>query len=145
LGAACGSDHSSPNTVALRFFWTQSGEKLAVDRPPKGKVNRGDVISAKSVLRNLVAQLGRRRGAVVGHVVATFHVVSLTKGRVALVLTVPHGTLEAAGGPSTPPWHGPLRVTGGTGRFAGARGSGDLRQFVDRSVSTFQIVLPQRE
>jgi hypothetical protein len=146
VAAGCGSDDSSKSdTTTLRFFWTESGEKLAVDLAPKGKVNRGDVISAKSVLRNEVAQLDRRRGARVGRVIATLHVVSPRKARVALELTLPGGGLEAAGGPSTAPWHGRLRVTRGTGRFRGAQGTGDLRQFFDRSVSTFRLVLPPSE
>lgn len=146
LGAGCGSDHSAKSdTTTLRFFWTDSGEKLAVDLAPKGKVNRGDVINAKSVLRNQVAQLGRRRGAKVGRVVATFHVVSPRKARIALELTLPGGGLEAAGAPSTAPWHGRLQVTGGTGRFRAAQGTGGLRQFPDRTISTFRLVVPPSE
>jgi hypothetical protein len=144
-GSGCGSGSSSKGeTTTLRFFWTQSGEKLAVDLAPKGKVNEGDVITATSVLRNQIAQLERRRGARVGRVVATFHVVSPRKARVALRLTLPGGGLEAAGPPSIAPWRGRLDVTGGTGRFRGARGTGDLRQFLDRSVSTFRLALPPR-
>ncbi|HET7743395.1 MAG TPA: hypothetical protein VFK76_01520 [Gaiellaceae bacterium] len=143
LGAGCGSSGSSKSeSTALRFFWTESTDKLAVDLAPKGKVNRGDVISGRSVLRNQVAQLGRRRGAVVGRVVATFHVVSPRKARIALELRFRGGGFDAAGGPSTAPWHGRLRVTHGTGRFHGARGTGELRQFPDRSVSSFRLVLP---
>lgn len=144
--AGCGADHSAQSdTTALRFFWTESGEKLTVDLAPRGKVNRGDVVSAKSVLRNGVAQFGRRRGARVGRVVATFHVVSSRKARIALRLTLPNGELEALGGPSTAPWHGRLRVVHGTGRFQGARGVGELRQYLDRSTSTFRLVLPKKE
>src|SRR6516162_1145848 len=77
-GAGCGSSRSTTNnSMTLRFVWTQSKERLAVDLPPKGKVNRGDVINARSVLRNAVAQLDRPKGAVVGHEVAILRVVSL--------------------------------------------------------------------
>ncbi len=144
--AGCGADHSAQSdTTTLRFFWTESGEKLSVDLAPRGKVNRGDVISAKSVLRNEVAQLGRRRGARVGRVVATFHVVSPRKARIALELTLSNGALEALGGPSTAPWHGRLRVVHGTGRFQGARGVGELSQYPDRSISIFRLLLPRTE
>lgn len=146
LAAGCGSGHSpQSNTTTLRFFWTESADKLAVDLPPRGKVNRGDVITGKSVLRNQIAQLGRQRGARVGRVVATFHVVSPRKARIVLGLTLPAGGFEATGPPSTAPWHGRLRVTQGTGRFRSVRGTGELRQFVDRSVSTFLLVLPPSE
>lgn len=141
--AGCGSSSSKhDDTTTLRFVWRQSGERLAVDLPPRGKVNRGDVIRARSTLRNAVAQLGRPRGAIVGHELATFHVVSPRKATVRIRLTIPGGGFDARGAASTAPWHGPLTVSGGRGRFAGARGTGLLRQFFARSTVVFRIELP---
>jgi hypothetical protein len=142
LGGGCGSSRSTNDSTTLRFVWKLSRERLAVDLPPKGKVQRGDVIRARSSLRNSVAQLGRPKGAVVGREVATFHVVSPRKATILIRLTLPGGGFDASGGASTAPWHGPLKVSRGTGRFAGVRGTGTLRQFFDRSTSVFKLELP---
>jgi hypothetical protein len=141
--AGCGSSKAAgDDSLTLRFVWKQSGERLAVDLPPRGKVNRGDVIEARSTLRNAVAQLDRPKGALVGHEVATFRVVSPRKATVRIRLALPGGGFEASGGASAAPWHGPLQVSRGRGRFHGARGTGALRQFFDHSTSVFELRLP---
>lgn len=142
LGAGCGAGGSKTASMTLRLFWKQSGERLAVDLPPKGKVNRGDVIRARSILRNGVAQLDRPKGAVVGRALATFDVVSPRKAKVRIRLTLPGGGFDATGAPSTAPWHGQLEVSRGRGRFRGVTGTGNLRQFFARSTSVFELVLP---
>jgi hypothetical protein len=142
LGAGCGSSDSTSDSMMLRFVWRLSHERLSVDLPPKRKVQKGDVIHARSMLRNAVAQLGRPKGAIVGRAHATFDVVSPRKAKILIRLTLPGGAFEASGGASTAPWHGPLKVSSGTGRFAGVRGTGTLRQFFDRSTSVFRLDLP---
>ena len=142
LAAGCGSSGSKSESMTLRFVWKLSHERLSVDLPPKGKVNRGDQIRARSTLRNAVAQLGRPKGAIVGHEVAIFDVVSPRKARILIQLTLPGGGFDASGAASTAPWHGPLRVSRGKGRFRGVRGTGTLRQFFDRSTSVFRLELP---
>ena len=143
LDAGCGSGRSTgTDSMTLRFVWKLSHERLSVDLPPKGKVQKGDVIRARATLRNAVTQLERPRGAIVGHAVATFDVVSPRKARILIELTLPGGAFDASGGPSTAPWHGLLEVGRGTGRFAGVRGTGTLRQFFDRSTSVFRLELP---
>jgi hypothetical protein len=142
LSTGCGSGHSTSDSMTLRFVWKLSHERLSVDLQPKRKVQNGDVIRARSTLRNAVAQLGRPKGAIVGRALATFHVVSPRKAKILLQLTLPGGGFEASGGASTAPWHGPLQVGRGTGRFAGVRGTGTLRQFFDRSTSVFRLDLP---
>lgn len=143
FAAGCGSGAAKrEDATTLRFFWKQSRERLAVDLPPVGKVNRGDVIHARSTLRNAAAQLERPSGAIVGHGVATFHVVSPRKATLRIRLTLPGGGFDAEGGASTAPWHGPLTVSGGRGRFAGVRGKGVLRQFFARSTVVFRLELP---
>jgi len=134
--AGCGSGGPKTKSMTLRFVWTESKERLAVDLPPKGKVNRGDVITARSILRNAVAQLGKPKGAVVGHEVATFDVVSPRKATIRI-------RLEASGRASTAPWHGPLTVSSGKGSFTGVSGTGTLRQFFERSTSVFRLQIPR--
>ena len=141
--AGCGSGGPKTKSMTLRFVWTESKERLAVDLPPKGKVNRGDVITARSILRNAVAQLGKPKGAVVGHEVATFDVVSPRKATIRIRLTLPGGGFEASGRASTAPWHGPLTVSNGKGSFTGASGTGTLRQFFERSTSVFRLQIPR--
>jgi hypothetical protein len=83
--------------MTIRLIAVTTQHKVLVERAPKNAFSIGDVIWAKSTLRNEVAQFGRPRGAVVGSDLATLTVVSQTKGNVKLTTTLPGGTLRAAG------------------------------------------------
>jgi hypothetical protein len=130
------------SSVTLRLIAKVTSGGAKVDRPPKGAANKGDVIWARSVLRNQVAQLDRRAGAVVGseYQLLTFrsaHIAALT-ARVML----PKGTLRIRGRVSLqrPRWA--VSVVGGTGSFAKARGSGTIRDRGNHSVVIFRLRLP---
>jgi hypothetical protein len=98
-------------------LWTK-----VVDRSPKNlySSSQGDVLQAKSTLRNEVAQFGRTRGARVGHDVANYTVGSLAQGDMKVIATLAGGTLRAGGRASSLIGTQRLHVLDGTGAFAGA-------------------------
>jgi len=117
-----GASRSESKALTIRLVSITTKFKVLVDKPPKREYGKGDVISAKSTLRNEVAQFGKAKGAIVGHDVSTFTVVSATTGDVKLTATLPGGTLRAAGRIGQQEKVERIPVRGGTGAFAGARG-----------------------
>lgn len=110
------------------------------DRPPKGD-GVGDVYRFRSVLRNARPQFGKPTGAVVGRDWSTFTLTSATAATVTVRVELPGGTLHvegrSVGGATT------LRVTGRTGRYAGATGTVTGRDLPDgRSTNNYHLVLP---
>jgi hypothetical protein len=103
--------------------------RLAVDRSPKGLPNKGDVLREESVLSNHVPQFGKRKGANVGSDVGIYTVVAMNPIRMKLKVTVrlPGGTLRSTGSIVGTDL-ATLRVVGGTGDFANARGTGKVRE-----------------
>jgi hypothetical protein len=87
------------------------------DVAPKGP-SVGDSVFSTSRLRNAVAQFGRARGAIVGSDRGTARLVSATRATVDGVASLPGGTLHFRGR-----LRSTIPVVGGTGRFAGARGT----------------------
>lgn len=115
-------------TRTIRLVSTTVSLRTVVDLAPKGQPSKGDVVLEKSTLRNAVRQFGRARGAVVGSDTGRYTVVSLDPQVITLKLTVklPGGTLRGTSriaGNSAPT----IRVVGGTGSFANARGTGEVR------------------
>ena len=102
--------------------------RLTVDRSPKGLPNKGDVLREESVLSNHVPQFGKRKGANVGSDVGLYTVVTVQPMRMKLRVTVrlPGGTLRGTG--TIAGTNVTLRVVGGTGDFANARGTGTVRE-----------------
>jgi hypothetical protein len=116
------ASHPGARTITLRLISTGYEGQTVVDRTPKHVVSKGDVIVATSFLRNAVAQLGRAKGAVVGGDNATFTILTTTHADMRVELSLPGGMLRAGGrvrlGAAQT-----YTVTGGTGRFAHARGT----------------------
>jgi hypothetical protein len=137
---------ATSSTLTIRLISTTTKYKVLVDRVPKQEVNKGDVLWAKSILRNAVAQFGRPKGAIVGSDVSTFTVVSATQGvgDLKAAVTLPGGTIRAAGrirGTRAQT----IPVTGGTGTFANARGTGEVRSLNasgDRALNVYRLQLP---
>jgi len=130
--------------MTIRLLSITTSYKFLVDKAPKGEAGIGDVIWAKSTLKNSVAQFGKPRGAVVGSDVATLTVTSPTSGDMKVQAKLPGGTLRSAGriGESRAPV---IRVTGGTGAFAGARGTVEvisLNAAGDRTINVYRLRLP---
>ena len=91
--------------------------------------------SGPSVLRNAVKQLGRAKGAVVGHHYEVQTFTSPTTGTITTLVHLP--------GERFVPNAGTLPVVGGTGRYAGARGTSytrDLRP--GRSLNVYYLRIP---
>jgi hypothetical protein len=91
------------------------------DVPPKGP-SRGDVYSARFRLLNVVPQFGRKAGAAVATEHSSLKLTSRTMAVVSGVVTLPGGTI-AYSGKGRLGSNAPIPVVGGTGRFAGARGT----------------------
>jgi hypothetical protein len=112
-------------TINLKSVETAAS---AVDQAPKqmaaGKFSSGDILVIRDNLFNRVAQLGRPAGAKVGADRSVLTFVSGTAANLVGSASFPSGSLwfkgrvapEASGTLS-------MRITGGSGEFAGARGT----------------------
>lgn len=90
-------------------------------KPPAGIV--GDVVTGTDRLRNAVPQFGKPKGAVVGR--ARYRTVFETAAVafVDVTATLPGGTIRARGQADFRRDSNVIRVVGGTGAFAGAKGT----------------------
>jgi hypothetical protein len=93
-----------------------------VDRPPKGN-SKGDTVVQRDKLLNAVGQFGKRKGARVGSDQGTLTYTSAHTARFRGSATLPDGTITLNGDvqPATSGFIA-IPVTGGTGRYAGAKG-----------------------
>jgi hypothetical protein len=118
---------TSSRVVVITVKSVQTDAVVVVDAPPKGinagKFSARDVVVERDNLFNRVRQLGRGAGAKVGtdQVRVTF-VNSRTANAVGSA-TFPGGTVRFKGRISAEGSTSSLTVTGGTGKYAGARGS----------------------
>lgn len=114
-----------------------------LDGPPKGVLNKGDVLYVSSRLRNGYTQFGRPKGAVVGSDV--WVLTALAKRGWSFVtarVKLPGGTLQLRGRLHTSQSIRVLPVVGGTGRFANARGTCEARERIGDAVNDYQLRLP---
>ena len=141
------ASHADTRTITIRLISTGYEGQTLVDRAPMQVVSKGDVIVATSFLRNAVAQFGRAKGAVVGGDSATFTVLTTTHADLRVEVSLPGGTLRAGGRVRL----GSVQtyaVTGGTGRFARARGTGESRALAskwgggNRRMNVYRLRLP---
>ena len=136
--AAAASAASANRSIVIRLRSVSTSGSIK-DKPPKG-LSKGDVYSGRSRLLNVVPQFGKGAGATVGTDVSTLTVTSRTMGIVSGVATLPGGTLRFEGtgrlGSSDP-----IRVVGGTGRFAGAHGT-LVSGGGNSPLNTYRLTLP---
>jgi hypothetical protein len=142
--AQAGNDSES-RTQTIRVVSKVVDFRILVNRPPSSVGNVGDKLQARNSLRNAVAQLGRPKGALVGSDVQTITVTSVTPTRVRVTLTVtlPGGTLRVAGTVTSPKQA--LPVVGGSGDFAGARGTTEVKSLDadgDPALNIYRLRLP---
>jgi hypothetical protein len=131
-------------TMTIRLFSTSMFSKVLAERPPSG-ISKGDFIVIESTLRNAVAQFGRPKGAIVGSDMVTLTVRSPTHAYAIVESKLPGGSLRAAGrfrfGAKQA-----YPVTGGTGTFAHARGTGEARALDppsgNRRLKIYRVRLP---
>jgi hypothetical protein len=111
----------------------------ADDKGPKGP-SKGDRLLGRSRLLNTREQFGKPAGAVVGHDQALVILSSARSGKVVGVATLPGGTIHFGGALRLDATEA-VPVTGGTGRYAKARGT----LFVgngDSPLNTYHLRLP---
>ena len=138
---AQGADSKS---MTIRLTSTTTALEVVRDREPTNALSAGDVLRARSTLRNAVAQFGRPKGAVVGKDVGVVTMVAATEGSTKVTATLPGGTIRSSG-KDTGGVNQPLRVTGGTGDFAGARGVVEVRLLdlrTRRALNVYRVQLP---
>jgi hypothetical protein len=140
---------SPSRAMTIRLLSQVAARGVSVDHAPMGVPNKGDVAWARSVLRNQVPQFGHPKGVVVGSDYATYTVLSGSGlGATALVrvrVKLPGGTLRVQGRVGANSLSGTDAVVGGTGSFAGARGTQyvrDLNRDGSRSVNVYHLRLP---
>lgn len=129
--------------MAIRLISNVSAYGVSVDRAPKHVVSKGDVYWEREVLRNQVPQFGRPKNAIVGRDYTKFSVLSQDMAIAQVRVRLPGGTLLAQGRESGKVTSGTIAVVGGTGSFAGARGTayiGDLGS--GRSLNVYRLRLP---
>ena len=121
---AHGGPRAGTVAMTIRVVSVTAGSKVIVDKAPKGIRSVGDTFWAKSHLRNERSQCGKPKGALVGSEVAIYTVESLAIGTVKVTTTLPGGTVRSS---DRRAFEGccatESQVTGGTGVFAGARGT----------------------
>jgi hypothetical protein len=111
------------------------------DRPPKGD-SKGDRYLVRDNLINVGKQFGKRAGAIIGHDSGIITLSGAKTGSIVGVAVLPDGKISFKGPLSLSSAPGPpLTVTGGTGRYAQARGkvvigSGDF------PLNTYKITVP---
>jgi hypothetical protein len=142
--AQAGNDSGS-RTQTIRVVSKVVDFRILVNRPPKSVGNVGDKMQARNSLRNAVAQFGRPKGALVGQDVQTITVTSVTPTRVRTTVTVslPGGTLRVAGTVTSNEQL--LPVVGGSGDFAGARGTSEVKSLDadgDPALNIYRLRLP---
>jgi hypothetical protein len=142
---AYGASGADVEAVTIRLVSVTTNAKWLVDRAPKRVSNPGDVVWLRSTLRNERPQFGKPKGAVVGSDVATVKIVSRSTVDLKVTVRLPGGTLRASRrireGDSKPT----IRVTGGTGTFANARGTGvssSVGPSGARALNVYRLLLP---
>ena len=111
------------------------------DVPPKG-ASRGDTIRFRDRLVNAKPQFGRKKGAVVGSDQGTMTFTGPHTARFSGVAVLPGGTLRL-GGNVVPVTNGiVIPVTGGTGRFAKAKGVVVVGHGEKAAPNTYVLTVP---
>jgi hypothetical protein len=131
--------------ITIRLISLETYSKVLTDRAPTNEASEGDVLVVGSTLRNAVAQFGRSKGAAVGEDTAVFTIRSRTRADVIVESTLPGGWLRAAGRVRLGPKQ-TYPVTGGRGRFANARGTGEAVALVhqgqgNRRLKVYRLAL----
>jgi hypothetical protein len=107
-------------------------------------LSSGDVVRARSILRNAAAQFGRPEGAIVGRDVGIVMLTSATAGDLRVTAALPGGTIRSRGRDEVANSES-LRITCGTGTFAGARGVCEVRTLnvrLGRALNVYRLQLP---
>jgi hypothetical protein len=137
--ASTASAAGSPPAVLVIKVKSVSVGVTANDRPPKG-LSKGDRLLERSRLLNVARQFGKPAGAVVGRDEALITLTSARAGTVEGVARFPGGTIRFRGVEQFAAT-APISVTGGTGRYAHARGTLTIGKG-DTPLNTYRLSLP---
>jgi hypothetical protein len=141
--SASAASSAQESSLTIRLLSIELSTGFVVDRAPKRVPSKGDVYSTKDALRNQVAQLGRAKGAIVGHDSVRGTLLSPHVASVTVRTVLPGGTVRARGTVTASQKRLQIRVVGGTGRFAGARGLVVERVLSSvRAIDTYRLQLP---
>lgn len=142
------SDAAASKSVTISVFMTPVTQSLTKDVPPTtvrllGKFTKGDTVSATALLRNVVPQFGKPKGAKVGTFSAVVVSLSSQTVREDGVARLPGGTVHVRGEWKVVP-HTKLRIVGGAGIYAGATGVVERRFLVmpTRQLNIYRLQLP---
>jgi hypothetical protein len=130
------------STMVIRLVSITTSNRVQ-DKDPAGP-SRGDTLVTTSRLQNAVAQFGRAKGAVVGSDSGTVTLTAADAGMVAGTTKLPGGTIKFRGRIGSGN-RDVIPVTGGTGRFAGARGTlttAPLDRDGARASKVYRLTLP---
>jgi hypothetical protein len=124
-GSTATAAHTHALVISVRSVETSA---QSIDRAPKGmargQFTAGDVLILHDRLINLTPQLGRPKGATVGADKVTLTFTSNTNAKVVGSATLPDGSVRFRGSVSrTAKGTLFISVIGGTGAYAGARGT----------------------
>ncbi len=130
--------------VTIRLISVTTHLEVRKDVSPKNIASKGDVIWQRSLLRNAVTQFGKPKGATVGSDSGTLTLVSPTVLESSGTAVLPGGTVRFSGRSQGTTTAQTLSVTGGTGRYAGARGRLEVRPLGSGSQSSnvYRLTLP---
>jgi hypothetical protein len=138
--------HDEVSTLTIRLISTDTYSKVLTDRAPANEASKGDVVVVESKLRNAVAQFGRPKGAFVGGATWVFTIRSPDSAHLIVESRLPGGDLRGAGSVRLGPRQ-TFPVTGGSVRFANARGTGEAIAYMtkqgqgNRRSLVFRLVL----
>ena len=145
LIAACAAAVAAPAASAGTLEIVVTSVSLSVkptDVAPAGS-SRGDTIAYRDRLVNAKAQFGRRNGAVVGSDHGTMTFTSAHTARFMGVAVLPGGTIRLEGKVvALPDKSLVIPVTGGTGRFAKAKGFVLVGTGAKKALNTYTLTLP---
>jgi len=143
---ATASRTTNEASMTIRLISTP-GRTVVRDRPPKGLnlgvPSKGDSISGTSILRNAIAQFGKPKGAIVGGDSYSITITTPPQALLKIQVKLPGGTLRAQGHGSILKSSITVPVVGGTGAFAGARGTSVSSEMSgNRTLNVYRLRLP---
>jgi hypothetical protein len=142
--AALGAALAAPTAQGGRLTIVVTSVALSakpVDVAPKGS-SKGDTIEYRDRLLNAKQQFGRAKGAVVGSDHGTMTFTGAHTATFSGVAVLPGGTLELRGRVVSVGKSFAIPVSGGTGRFAKAKGYVLVGPGAKRALNTYMLSVP---
>jgi hypothetical protein len=119
---AGGTSKRTTSSLTISVLWLVITDWVVKDVPPKNKQSLGDVYGYSASLTNHVPQFGQRSGALVGVEHDTLTVLAAQAYLIRSRAVLPGGKIYSRGRLAGRSRIQTIRVIGGTGKYAGARG-----------------------